>query len=116
MAGHEPPPRLCWTSPSLRKGAASAAYAIKVRLNDIRYAGGWSTKSTVMESKYVDFIHHEADEGRPPVLRLLEERLPYIGASVRSFSRRPEAYIHKNWSATAILPTKHLDNIRGSAS
>ena len=30
-------------------------YAIKVRLNDIRYAGGWFTKSTVLEFKYVDF-------------------------------------------------------------
>ncbi len=55
-AGHEPPPGLCWTSHILRKGAASAAYAIKVRLSDIRYAGGWSTNSTVLESKYVDFI------------------------------------------------------------
>jgi hypothetical protein len=36
-------------------GAASAAYAIKVHLNDIRYAGSWSTKSIVLESKYVDF-------------------------------------------------------------
>ncbi len=46
-------PRLgfCWPSHSLRKGAASAAYAINVRLNDIRYAGGWPTKSTVLESK-----------------------------------------------------------------
>ena len=49
------PPVVTWTSHSLRKGAASAAYAIKVRLNDIRYAGGWSIKSTVLESKYVDF-------------------------------------------------------------
>ena len=54
-AGHEPPPGFCWTSHSLRKGAASAAYAIRVRLDDIRYAGGWSTKSTVLEAKYVDF-------------------------------------------------------------
>jgi hypothetical protein len=43
------------TSHTLPKGAASAAYAIKVRLTDIRYAGGWSMNSTVMESKYVDF-------------------------------------------------------------
>ncbi len=54
-AGQFPPPGFCWTSHILRKGAASAAYAIKVRLTDIRYAGGWSTSSTVPESKYVDF-------------------------------------------------------------
>ena len=45
----------CWTSHSLRKVAASIAYAIKAPLIDIRYAGGWSTNSTVLESKYVDF-------------------------------------------------------------
>ena len=51
-----PPPRgFCWTSHDLRKGAASAVYAIKVRLTDIRYGGGWSTNSTLLESKYVDF-------------------------------------------------------------
>ncbi len=55
LRGTAPPPGFCWTSRGLRKGAASAAYVIKVRLNDIHYAGGWSTKSTVLESKYVDF-------------------------------------------------------------
>ena len=54
-AGHCPPPGFSWTSHSLRKGAASAANAIKVALNDIRYAGGWSTNSTVLEDKYIDF-------------------------------------------------------------
>ncbi len=38
-----------------RKGAASVAYAIKVRLTDIGYAGGWYTSSTLLESKYVNF-------------------------------------------------------------
>jgi hypothetical protein len=52
---HSPPTGFSWTSHSLRKGAASAANAIKVPLNDIRYAGGWSTNSTVLESKYIDF-------------------------------------------------------------
>ncbi len=50
-----PPAGINWTSHSLRKGAASAANAIKVPLNDIRYAGGWSTNSTGLESKYIDF-------------------------------------------------------------
>ena len=54
-AGHGPPPRFRWTSHNLRKGDAYAAYAIKVRLNGIRYARGGSTKSIVPESKYVDF-------------------------------------------------------------
>ncbi len=44
-----------WTSHSPRKGAASAAYAIGARLTDIRYAGGWSTNSTVLEAKCIDF-------------------------------------------------------------
>ena len=50
-----PPAGFAWTSHSLRKGAASAAYAIGARLTDIRYAGGWSTNSTVLEAKYIDF-------------------------------------------------------------
>ena len=53
--GHCPPPGFSWTSHSLRKDAASAANAIKIPLNDIRYAGGWSTNSTVLEAKYIDF-------------------------------------------------------------
>ena len=54
-AGCQPPAGFSWTSHSLRKGAASAAYAIKVPLSDIRFAGGWSTNSTVLEGRYVDF-------------------------------------------------------------
>ena len=50
-----PPEGFSWTSHSLRKGAASAANAIGARLTDIRYAGGWSTNSTVLEAKYIDF-------------------------------------------------------------
>ena len=63
-AGHSPP-RLGfrWTSHNLRKGAASDAYAIKIPLTDIRYAGGWSTSSTILESKYVDFTMRPR---RPP--------------------------------------------------
>jgi hypothetical protein len=53
--GQCPPPGFSWTSHSLRKGAASTANAIKIALNDIRYAGGWSTNSTVLEAKYIDF-------------------------------------------------------------
>jgi hypothetical protein len=54
-AGHSPPEGFSWTSHSLRKGAASAANAIQVRLTDIRFAGGWATNSTVLEAKYIDF-------------------------------------------------------------
>jgi hypothetical protein len=50
-----PPEGFAWTSHSLRKGSASAANAIGVRMTDIRYAGGWSTNSSVLEAKYVDF-------------------------------------------------------------
>ncbi len=37
------------------KGFASAANAIGARLTDIRYIGGWSTKSTDLTAKYIDF-------------------------------------------------------------
>ena len=50
-----PPAGFAWTSHNLRKGAASVAYAIGARLTDIRYAGGWSTNSTVLEEKYIIF-------------------------------------------------------------
>jgi hypothetical protein len=53
-AGHSPPPRFRWTSHSLGKGGVSTTNAIKVPLNDIRYAGGWSTSSTDLEAKYID--------------------------------------------------------------
>ncbi len=36
--GHCPPLGFSWTSHNLRKGAASAANAIKIAINDIRYA------------------------------------------------------------------------------
>ena len=51
-----PPAGFAWTSHSLRKGVASAAYAIGAKVTDIRYAGGWSINSTVLEAKYIDFI------------------------------------------------------------
>ena len=50
-----PPAGFAWTSHNLRKGAASAIYAIGARLTYIRYAGGWSTNSTVLEAKYINF-------------------------------------------------------------
>jgi hypothetical protein len=53
--GHGPPPGFSWTSHSLRKGAALAANAIKIAINDFCYAGGWWTSSTVLEAKYIDF-------------------------------------------------------------
>ena len=36
-------------------GDASVAYAIGAILIDIQCAGGWSTNSTVLEAKYIDF-------------------------------------------------------------
>ncbi len=54
-AWHSPSPCFSWTSHIIRKGAASSANAIKVHLNGIRHAGDWSTKSAVLEAKYIDF-------------------------------------------------------------
>ncbi len=63
-AGHSPPEGFSWTSHSLRKGAASAANAIKARLTDIRYQGGWATNSNVLEVKYIDFTMQPAAAAR----------------------------------------------------
>ena len=52
---HRPPKGFAWTSHSLRKGSASAANAIGVQLPAIRYTGEWSTHTTVLEKKYIDF-------------------------------------------------------------
>jgi hypothetical protein len=51
--GAAPPPGYTWTSHSLRKGAASAARAIRVTLDVIRYFGGWAKNSDVVND-YVD--------------------------------------------------------------
>ena len=50
-----PPAGFAWTSNNFRKGTASATYAIGAKLTDIRYAGGWSTISTILEAKYIGF-------------------------------------------------------------
>jgi hypothetical protein len=54
LVNASPPPGLSWTSHSLRKGAASAAAAQGVILPKIRYFGGWSVGSTVLERDYID--------------------------------------------------------------
>jgi len=51
--GAAPPPGYTWTSHSLRKGAASAARAIRVTLDVIRYFGGWAKNSDVVND-YID--------------------------------------------------------------
>lgn len=55
QAGHLPPAGFQWTSHSLRKGAASAAYAIGVVLSTIRFMGGWAVASQVLEKTYIDY-------------------------------------------------------------
>ncbi len=50
-----PPEGFSRASHKIHEGAAAAAHAIGARLTDIRYAGGWSTNSNVLESKYIDF-------------------------------------------------------------
>jgi hypothetical protein len=59
-----PPEGFAWTSHSLRKGAASAANAIGARLPDIRYQGGWSTNSSVLEANYIDFAMQPSQAAR----------------------------------------------------
>ncbi len=50
-----PPEGFSWTSHNLCNGSTSAANAIGTRLTDIHYIGGWSTNSTVLTTKYIDF-------------------------------------------------------------
>jgi hypothetical protein len=64
-----PPLGFCWTSHILRKEAASAAYAIKVRLTDIRYAGGL-VHELHGHGVQVHRLHDAAYACRPLVLRL----------------------------------------------
>eukprot|EP00873_Tetraselmis_striata_P018029 jgi/Tetstr1/438293/TSEL_026860.t1 len=51
-----PPPGFVWTSHSLRKGAATAAYAIGVVLQKIKHFGGWAQLSSVV----LDYINPTA--------------------------------------------------------
>jgi len=61
MALQERPPEgYRWTSHSLRKGAATAAYSIGVTLQKIKHFGGWSTESSVV----LDYIDPTALAGR----------------------------------------------------
>eukprot|EP00873_Tetraselmis_striata_P035161 jgi/Tetstr1/455425/TSEL_042257.t1 len=48
MLEEHPPPGFVWTSHSLRKGAATAAYAIGVVLQKIKHFGGWAQLSGVV--------------------------------------------------------------------
>ena len=48
-----PPPGYAWTSHSLRKGAATAAYAVGVPLLKIKYCGDWAQESHAVH-RYID--------------------------------------------------------------
>lgn len=52
-AGFVPPDGFKWTSHSLRKGAATAAYAINVPLLKIKFMGNWAQESLVVH-RYID--------------------------------------------------------------
>eukprot|EP00873_Tetraselmis_striata_P012256 jgi/Tetstr1/432520/TSEL_021893.t1 len=56
MLEEHPPPGFVWTSHSLRKGAATAAYAIGVVLQKIKHFGGWAQLSSVV----LDYINPTA--------------------------------------------------------
>eukprot|EP00873_Tetraselmis_striata_P040771 jgi/Tetstr1/461035/TSEL_006185.t1 len=56
MLEEHPPPGFVWTSHSLRKGAAIAAYAIGVVLQKIKHFGGWAQLSSVV----LDYINSTA--------------------------------------------------------
>jgi hypothetical protein len=62
--GHLPPEDFNWNSHNLRNGVASAANAIGARLTDIRYQGGWTTNSNVLEAEYIDFTMHPSGPAR----------------------------------------------------
>ena len=69
-----------------------------------------------MESKYVDFTTHEADEGRPPVLRPPKERLSCIGASVRLRTLTTRALHPQKLVRDRNPDDQTVRSIRGSAS
>lgn len=54
LVGATPPPGFSWSSHSLRKGAATAAFAQGVSLLRIKYYGGWASGSVVVERDYID--------------------------------------------------------------
>eukprot|EP00873_Tetraselmis_striata_P013662 jgi/Tetstr1/433926/TSEL_023103.t1 len=56
MLEEHPPPGFVWTSHSLRKGAATAAYAIGVVLQKIKHFGGWAQLSSIV----LDYINPTA--------------------------------------------------------
>eukprot|EP00873_Tetraselmis_striata_P042439 jgi/Tetstr1/462703/TSEL_007668.t1 len=56
MLEEHPPPGFVWTSHSLRKGAATAAYAIGVVLQKIKHFGGWALSPSVV----LDYINPTA--------------------------------------------------------
>ena len=51
--GLAPPDGFSWTSHSLRKGAATAAYAVGVPLLKIKYCGDWAQESSAIH-RYID--------------------------------------------------------------
>eukprot|EP00873_Tetraselmis_striata_P015760 jgi/Tetstr1/436024/TSEL_024903.t1 len=56
MLEEHPPPGFVWTSHSLRKGAATAAYAIGVVLQKIKHFGGWAQLFSIV----LDYINPTA--------------------------------------------------------
>eukprot|EP00873_Tetraselmis_striata_P001415 jgi/Tetstr1/421679/TSEL_012618.t1 len=56
MLEEHPPPGFLWTSHSLRKGAATAAYAIGVLLLKIKHFNEWAHLSSVV----LDYINPTA--------------------------------------------------------
>eukprot|EP00873_Tetraselmis_striata_P000837 jgi/Tetstr1/421101/TSEL_012145.t1 len=56
MLEEHPPPGFVWTSHSLRKGAATAAYAVGVVMQKIKHFGGWAELSSVV----LDYINPTA--------------------------------------------------------
>jgi hypothetical protein len=75
------PDGFSWTSHNLRRGAASAAYAIGARLMDIRHVSGWSTISSVLDAKYVNFMMQSSPKARMFFGSLIKDPLPQVVAA-----------------------------------
>ena len=60
--GAAPPPGFTWSSHSLRKGGATAAYHAGVPLGTIRYLGAWAKHSAVVND-YIDFAAQNTPAG-----------------------------------------------------
>eukprot|EP00873_Tetraselmis_striata_P015665 jgi/Tetstr1/435929/TSEL_024811.t1 len=107
MLEEHPPLGFVWTSHSLRKGAATAAYAIGAVLQKIKHFGGWAEWSNVCKEAWM-FIH------KVGFLRLRKTRAEVDGLVNPCLSRNtPPVYHIASGIATRAWLKDHFDPKHG---